>query len=146
MKFPLLVMASVLFAGCSSSTAPGSGDPVTGTWSVTLPRFADSSYFAPSPFTLTVASNGGTHTASYSDLVYHMGGGAVVATYTAANDSSSFVSSGSTLTLRVGTPTAQCVLTIQGSVSAGTATGTASLRYGCGPSPVESVSWTAVKQ
>ena len=149
MRSILLIAAAVAVAGCSSSTSTSTGpsDPIVGNWRVSLPAFADSSYFAPSPFTLSIAKGaGGGYTATYPSLVYHETPSVVIDTYTAGRDSSTFSASGTAFTLRVGAPVALCVLTIQGTTAGSTAAGTFGVRFGCGPSPADNGAWTAVKQ
>ena len=102
----------------------------------------------PGSLAITKAPAGG-YSGSYPDLTYRQGasaGGALVATYTEANDSSAFVISGDSLTLKVGTPAGQCVLTIRGAIAGAAAAGTVSVRNGCGPNPGELAAWTATKQ
>ena len=142
-----LAAAVIMVAACSSSGSTAPSDPLAGSWRVTLPRFADSTYFVPSPFTLSITkSAAGDYSASYPDLAYHMSGGGLVDTYTSTRDSSTFSVSGASFMLRVGAPIASCVLTVQGAANGATAGGAFSLHNGCGPNPAEAGVWTATKQ
>jgi hypothetical protein len=145
MRIRLMILAAVLLVACNKTVAPS--DPYSGKWNVDLTKFADSTYFTPSVFVMTITNVGSSYVAAFTPLVYHLANGTTVDTYAIANDSTSFdIDDVGLLTLRVGAPVGSCVLTITGPLNGGLGNGTFSIRNGCGPNASESATWSAAKQ